>query len=139
MEKVQRRASKAIPELRDLPYEERIKRMKLTTLAMRRFRGDMLEVFKIYNGMEGLAFQDLFVKHNNIINTRGHDMRLNLPHTRLDIRRKYFSIRVIQAWNQLPAHVVHQPTINSFKSNIDNYIEAVLDGGATKGYPPSRS
>ena len=44
----QRRFTKLIPVLRELPYEERLKKLNLTTLEMRRIRGDIIEVFKIY-------------------------------------------------------------------------------------------
>ena len=50
LEKIQRRATKLIPELRDLTYEERLKECGLTTLETRRLRGDQIEVFKILNG-----------------------------------------------------------------------------------------
>ena len=49
LEKIQRRATKLIPELRDLTYEERLKECGLTTLETRRLRGDQIEVFKILN------------------------------------------------------------------------------------------
>ena len=39
LEKIQRRATKLIPELRDLRYEERIKECRLTTLETPRLRG----------------------------------------------------------------------------------------------------
>ena len=38
--RIQRRAAKIIPELRDLSYEERLKECGLTTLETRRLRGD---------------------------------------------------------------------------------------------------
>jgi hypothetical protein len=41
LEGVQCRASKLIPELKELSYDERLKKIKLTSLAIRRFRGDM--------------------------------------------------------------------------------------------------
>ena len=52
--KIQRRATKLIPGLRDLRYEERLKQCGLTTLKMRRLRGDHIEVFKILNGYENI-------------------------------------------------------------------------------------
>ena len=52
LEKIQRRATKLIPGLRDLRYEERLKECGLTTLETRRVRGDQIEVFKILNGYE---------------------------------------------------------------------------------------
>ena len=47
LERVQRRATKLIPELRILSYEDRVQQCKLTTLETRRVRGDQIEVFKI--------------------------------------------------------------------------------------------
>ncbi len=54
MKKIQRRATKLIPGLRDLRYEERLKECGLTTLETRRLRGDQIEVFKILNGYENI-------------------------------------------------------------------------------------
>ena len=50
LEKIQRRATKLIPGLRDLRYEERLKECGLTILDRRRLRGDQIEVFKILTG-----------------------------------------------------------------------------------------
>ena len=47
IENVQRRASKQIPQL---SYEERLQKIKLPTLAYRRSRGDMTELYKILTG-----------------------------------------------------------------------------------------
>ena len=51
IENVQRRATKLIPILSGLSYEERLKKLKLPTLKYRRLRGDMIEVFKILMGI----------------------------------------------------------------------------------------
>ena len=54
LEKIQRRATKLIPGLRDLSYEERLKEFGMTTLKTRRLRGDQIEVFNILNGYENI-------------------------------------------------------------------------------------
>ena len=53
---MQRRATNLIPGRRDLSYEERLKECGLTTLEMRRLRGDQIEVFKILNGYENIEY-----------------------------------------------------------------------------------
>ena len=57
LEKIQRRATKLIPGLRDLTYEERLKECGMTTLETRRLRG---EVFKILNGYENIESNIFF-------------------------------------------------------------------------------
>ena len=52
LERIQRRATKIIPELRDLSYESHLLQCGLTALETRRLRGDQIEVFKIVNGYE---------------------------------------------------------------------------------------
>ena len=43
IESVQRRCTRQLPYLKDLPYPERLKKLNLPTLAYRRLRGDMIE------------------------------------------------------------------------------------------------
>ena len=49
--KVQRRATKLIPGIANLSYEEKLRELKLTTLEDRRIRGDLIEVYKKLNGL----------------------------------------------------------------------------------------
>ena len=82
LEKIQRRATKLIPELRDLTYEERLKECGLTTLETRRLRGDHIEVFKILNGYENIDSNICFeIKESKI--TRGHNYTLVKKHLEL--------------------------------------------------------
>ena len=52
IESVQRRATKMVIEIRSLEYEDRLLELKLTTLEMRRKRGDMIQIYKIFNGID---------------------------------------------------------------------------------------
>ena len=69
LKKIQRRATKLIPGLRDLRYEERLKECGLTTLETRRLRGNQIEVFKILNGYENIDSNIFFeIRLNNGVN-----------------------------------------------------------------------
>ena len=50
IENVQRRCTRQLPYMKNLPYQERLKKSNLPTLTYRRLRGDMIETFKIVKG-----------------------------------------------------------------------------------------
>ena len=121
LEKIQRRATKLIPGLRDLRYEERLKECGLTTLETRRVRGDQIEVFKILNGYENIDSNIFFeIKESKI--TRGHNFTLVKKQSRLDVRKFSFSQRTINVWNKLSSECVHASSVNMFKNRIDKYL-----------------
>jgi len=50
LERIQRTATRLVPQLRKLSYEERLRKLGLTTLKEKRLRADMIEVFKLLGG-----------------------------------------------------------------------------------------
>ena len=100
LECIQKRATKIIPYLRDLCYEERLKECGLTTLETRRLRGDQIDVFKVLNGYENID-RNMFFLLKKDSRTRGHDVKLVKDQCRLDIRKYSFSQRTINEWNKL--------------------------------------
>jgi len=48
LEKVQKRATKLVINVKKFHYEERLRRLKIPTLKYRRIRGDMIELYKIF-------------------------------------------------------------------------------------------
>ena len=118
IENVQRRATKFVPGLSKLPYKERLQKVKLPTLSYRRYRGDMIEVFKITHGLyDESVSTELLVKQHSI--TRGHPYSLYKRHCRLDLRKYSFCNRVVDQWNVLPEHVVNVDTVMSFERALD--------------------
>ena len=62
IENVQRRATKQVPSLKKLSYTNRLKKLKMPTLKYRRLRGDMIETFKIVNGIYDKDVTENFLK-----------------------------------------------------------------------------
>ena len=122
LEKIQRRATKLIPGLIDLRYEERLKECGLTTLETRRLRGDQIEVFKILNGYENIDSNIFFLEIKQLKITRGHNFTLVKKQSRLDVRKFSFSQRTINVWNKLSTECVQANSVNMFKNKIDNYL-----------------
>ena len=86
LERVQRRATKMIPKLRNISYEMHLKECGLTTLQTRRLRGDQIKVFKILNGYENID-RNIFFTVKEERRTRGHGVTLAKKQCRLDIRK----------------------------------------------------
>ena len=89
LERVQRRATKIIPKLRNISYEMRLKECSLTTPETRRLTRDQIEVFKILNGYEKID-RNIFFTVKEERKTRGHGVTLPKKQCRLDIRNLYF-------------------------------------------------
>ena len=113
LEKVQRRATKMIVECRGKTYDERLELLGLTTLETRRFRADMLEVFKILKGFEGIREDSFF--RVLCTKTRGHSLKLYKERVNKDVLKFSFGNRVIDQWNSLPEDIINTNSINSFK------------------------
>ena len=99
LERVQRRATKMIPKLRNISYEMLLKECGLTTLETSRLRGDQIEVFKILNGYENID-RNIFFTVKEERRTRGHGVTLAKKQCRLDIRKFSFSQRTVNEWNR---------------------------------------
>lgn len=119
IENVQRRATRLVPSLRDLSYSDRLKKLNLPTLAYRRSRGDMIETYKILQGVyDDDVCGDLFVLQGDS-RTRGHSKKLFKRRTRLNIRKYCFCNRVVDNWNSLPEWVVNVDSVDKFERELD--------------------
>ena len=120
IEKVQERATKVIPGMKGLTYEQRLKKMKLPSLKYRRKRGDLIEVFKYVNGHYSTK-ENLLTKDTST-RTRGHAHKLLKKSCNLNVRQHFFSFRVVNTWNNLPSTVIEATSLNSFKARLDKHF-----------------
>ena len=113
IEAVQRRATKLIPGFSNLEYSERLKKLNVTTLICRRARGDMLETFKYSAPILHLDTRT----HGTT--TRGHQLKLEKGRSRQDVRKHFFTQRVVNLWKAVPVNLVSAPVVNAFKNRLD--------------------
>ena len=84
IERIQRRATKLVPELRTLTYTEYLTRLKLPTLVYRRRRADMLQTYKLMHNFNQLdqdvhcplCPQERMLQQFQTQYTRGHNLKL---------------------------------------------------------------
>ena len=124
IEGVQRRATKQIPGMKNLTYEERLRKLKLPTLKYRRHRGDMIELYKITTGKYDPEITD-FIRwrkdYSARTNARGNSHKLFAQRPKLDLRKYSFTVRATNIWNSLPDHIASSKTTNTFKNRLDKF------------------
>ncbi|KFP10079.1 hypothetical protein Z169_14702, partial [Egretta garzetta] len=52
--------------------------------------------------------------------------KLNQGRFRLDIRKKFFTMRVVKHWNRLPREVVEAPSLEAFKARLDRAVSNLI-------------
>ena len=124
LEKVQVRAIRMVSGLQGT-YEDKLRELNLQTLEERRRRADMIQTHKIIHGIDKVDRHTWFnFVSNTDRNTRARSDNLNLikPNARLEIRRNFYSNRVIDSWNRLPFDVKRAASTNQFKNMYDNLV-----------------
>ena len=58
--------------------------------------------------------------------TRGNGLKLRQGRLRLDIRRKFFTQRVVMHWNRLTKDVVDAPSLKAFNTRLDVALGSLL-------------
>ena len=110
-----------IKELGSLPYEERLRELGLFSLEKRRLRGDLITMFQYLKGGYKEDGDSLFTR-SHMEKMRGNGYKLLLGRFQLDTRGKFFIMRTISHWNNLPREVVDSPTLDAFKIQLDRVL-----------------
>ena len=95
--------------------------MNLPSLDERLKRGDMIQTYKIMNRKEKTPISRFFQLNENKSN-RGNDLKIYKKRSRLEVRRNFYSQRVVDGWNKLPNQVVTAPKINAFKARYGEHV-----------------
>lgn len=130
IEGVQKRVLRMVSGLNSTSYAEKLLEVNLQSLSDRRLKQDMCETFKILKGFTNVESRVWFEKMENaeFRTTRlsADPNNLKVKACRTEIRRNFFSYRVINKWNSLPSDIKNSTNIKQFKRQYDEFIKRTV-------------
>jgi len=111
--------------LQRLHYRNRLRELGLFSVGKRRLQADLIAAFQYLTGAYKKAGEGLFVRACSD-SVRGNGFKLEEGRFRLDIRKKFFTVRVVRHWNRLPSEAVNAPCLEALKARLDGVLSNLV-------------
>ena len=118
VEKIQRRTTKLVSEIKDLQYVDRLNHLNVPPLRYQCCRGDLIFTYRLFHNMLDMDSSSLFTLQSSSI-TRGHNLKIYKPHATCLPRRHFYSVRIKNDWNGLPHDSSNVNSTNLFKTHLE--------------------
>ena len=113
--------------LRGGTYEERLAELGLPTLELRRRQYDLAQVYKAINGKDNVEWSTWFELTGSeparVTRASQDPYNIKKQAPKTDLRRHFFSNRVVEEWNKLPKDVKTSRNVKIFKKELEHYIK----------------
>ena len=123
IEDVQRRMVRQVTGLQGRTYEERLDELGMVTLEKRRRAQDLVQAHKILHEVDDVDSRTWFERpdqNQHRTRTAEWGLRQSGHPPRLELRKNFFSQRVVTEWNNLPGPMRSTKSLNEFKSSLYN-------------------
>jgi len=111
--------------LEHLSYRERPRELGLFSLEKRRLQGDLIAAFQYLKGAYKEAREGLFMRVCSD-RTRGNGSKLKEGRFTLDMKKKFFTLRVVRHWNRLPREAADATSLAGFKARLDGPLSNLV-------------
>jgi len=124
LEKIQHRFTRLFPNLRKLPYEDKLGQLRLWSLEKRRNRTDLIQLYWMVKSLSATSCRNSFIE---LWKLKPEDTWKLAKNCRSDARLHFFSQRIINRWNSLSQKDIDAPYINSFKNCLERIRTRQMD------------
>ena len=107
------------------PREERLRELGLFSLERRRLRGDLRNADKYLQG----GGQEDGVRLFPVVpsdRTRGNGHKLKQRKFRLNTKKNFFRLSMMEPWPRLPREAVESPSLEIFQTRLDAVLCSLL-------------
>ncbi len=124
LEKVQKRAVAMVAGLSGKTYEERLQELGMLSLEERRHQADMAQTYKIVTGQDNVQARhwfDFVNSEDRVTRLTADPLNMIAKQSKLELRRNFFSQRVVTYWNNVPPALKRAKNVQIFKKGYRSF------------------